>query len=75
PEFKKWLVAMNAEMQSMYDNKVWRLVVLPPNAKVVRSKWIYKKKTDMDGSDDGVTTSIQRSRNSRPPCSIIKINT
>nr|GEZ94824.1 putative retrotransposon Ty1-copia subclass protein [Tanacetum cinerariifolium] len=43
------LVAMNAEIQSMYDNKVWRLVVLPPNAKVVKSKWIYKKKTDMDG--------------------------
>nr|GEY30034.1 hypothetical protein [Tanacetum cinerariifolium] len=49
PEFKKWLVAMNAEIQSMYDNKVWRLVVLPPNAKVVKCKWIYKKKTDMDG--------------------------
>nr|GEU54541.1 hypothetical protein [Tanacetum cinerariifolium] len=26
-----------------------RLVVVPPNAKVVKSKWIYKKKTDMDG--------------------------
>nr|GEV57615.1 methyl-CpG-binding domain-containing protein 2-like isoform X1 [Tanacetum cinerariifolium] len=38
PEFEKWLVAMNAKMQSMYDNKVWRLVVLPPNAKVVKSK-------------------------------------
>nr|GEV78382.1 retrotransposon protein, putative, Ty1-copia subclass [Tanacetum cinerariifolium] len=49
PEFEKWLVAMNAKIQSMYDNKVWRLVVLPPNAKVVKSKWIYKKKTDMDG--------------------------
>nr|GEV47134.1 hypothetical protein [Tanacetum cinerariifolium] len=36
PEFEKWLVAMNAEMQSMYDYKVWRLVVLPPNAKVVK---------------------------------------
>nr|GEU87896.1 hypothetical protein [Tanacetum cinerariifolium] len=35
-EFKKWLVAMNAEMQSMYDNKVYRLVVLRPNAKVVK---------------------------------------
>nr|GEX25325.1 hypothetical protein [Tanacetum cinerariifolium] len=51
PEFEKWLVAMNAEMQSMYDNKVWRLVVLPPNAKVVKSKWIYKKKTNMDGKE------------------------
>nr|GFB18654.1 hypothetical protein [Tanacetum cinerariifolium] len=49
PEFKKWLVAMNAEIQSMYDNKVWKLVDLPPGAKVVKSKWICKKKTDMDG--------------------------
>ncbi|GJV24619.1 retrovirus-related pol polyprotein from transposon TNT 1-94 [Tanacetum coccineum] len=48
PEFEKWLVAMNEEMQSMNDNKVWKLVVLPPNAKVVKSKWIYKKKTDME---------------------------
>nr|GEU53623.1 putative retrotransposon Ty1-copia subclass protein [Tanacetum cinerariifolium] len=48
-EFEKWLVAMNAEMQSMYDNKVLRLVVLPPNAKVVKSKWIYKNKADMNG--------------------------
>nr|GEU31192.1 hypothetical protein [Tanacetum cinerariifolium] len=37
--------------QSMYDNKVWRLVVLLPNAKVVKSKWIYKKKADMDGKE------------------------
>nr|GEZ64602.1 putative retrotransposon Ty1-copia subclass protein [Tanacetum cinerariifolium] len=49
PEFEKWLVAMNDKMKSMYDNKVWRLVVFPPNAKVVKSKWIYKKKTDIDG--------------------------
>nr|GEZ87306.1 retrotransposon protein, putative, Ty1-copia subclass [Tanacetum cinerariifolium] len=49
PEFEKWLVAMNAEIQSMYDNKVWKLVDLPPGAKVVKSKWIYKKKTNMDG--------------------------
>nr|GEW86245.1 hypothetical protein [Tanacetum cinerariifolium] len=51
PEFKKWLVAINAKMQSMYDNKVWRLVVLLPNAKVVKSKWIYKKKTNIDGKE------------------------
>nr|GFB46109.1 retrovirus-related Pol polyprotein from transposon TNT 1-94 [Tanacetum cinerariifolium] len=49
PEFEKWLVAMNAEIKSMYDNKVWKLVDLPPSAKVVKSKWIYKKKTNMDG--------------------------
>ncbi|GJY73504.1 retrotransposon protein, putative, ty1-copia subclass [Tanacetum coccineum] len=46
----KWLDDMNAEMQSMKDNQVWRLVDLPPNGKTVRSKWLFKKKTDMDGN-------------------------
>ncbi|GJZ74271.1 putative RNA-directed DNA polymerase [Tanacetum coccineum] len=46
----EWLDAMNAEMQSMKDNQVWHLVVLPPNGKTVGSKWIFKKKTDMDGN-------------------------
>ncbi|GJV47375.1 retrotransposon protein, putative, ty1-copia subclass [Tanacetum coccineum] len=47
PESSKWLDAMNTEMQSMIDNKV--LVDLPPNCKTVGSKWIFKKKTYMDG--------------------------
>ncbi|GJY27458.1 putative RNA-directed DNA polymerase [Tanacetum coccineum] len=50
PESNKWLDAMNAEMQSMKDNQVWRLVDLPPNGKTVGSKWLFKKKTDMDGN-------------------------
>ncbi|GJU94481.1 retrotransposon protein, putative, ty1-copia subclass [Tanacetum coccineum] len=49
PESEKWLAAMNVEMQSMKDNDVWELVELPPNAKTVGHKWLYKKKTDMDG--------------------------
>ncbi|GJT12090.1 retrotransposon protein, putative, ty1-copia subclass [Tanacetum coccineum] len=31
-ESKKWVDAMNAEMQSMMDNMVWVLVDLPPNS-------------------------------------------
>nr|GEX82869.1 hypothetical protein [Tanacetum cinerariifolium] len=50
PESEKWLNAMNVEMQSMKDNEVWVLVVLPPNGKTVGSKWLFKKKTDMDGN-------------------------
>nr|GEW85619.1 retrotransposon protein, putative, Ty1-copia subclass [Tanacetum cinerariifolium] len=50
PESTKWLDAMNAKMQSMKDNQVWRLVDLPPNGKTVGSKWLFKKKTDMDGN-------------------------
>ncbi|GJY15290.1 retrotransposon protein, putative, ty1-copia subclass [Tanacetum coccineum] len=50
PESDKWLNAMNLEMQSMKDNKVWVLVELPPNGKTVGSKWLFKKKTDLDGA-------------------------
>nr|GEV74125.1 hypothetical protein [Tanacetum cinerariifolium] len=49
PESNKWLDAMNAKMQSIKDNQVWRLVDLPPNCNTVGSKWIFKKNTDMDG--------------------------
>nr|GFC71997.1 retrotransposon protein, putative, Ty1-copia subclass [Tanacetum cinerariifolium] len=38
------------DLQSMKDNDVWVLVELLPNAKTVRSKWLFKKKTDMDGA-------------------------
>ncbi|GJW43203.1 putative retrotransposon protein [Tanacetum coccineum] len=50
PESDKWLNAMNVEMQSMKDNKVWELVDLPPDAKIIGHKWLFKKKTDMDGA-------------------------
>ncbi|GJZ83994.1 retrotransposon protein, putative, ty1-copia subclass [Tanacetum coccineum] len=32
----------------MKDNEVWDLVNLPPNDKTVGSKWLFKKKTNMD---------------------------
>nr|GEV04824.1 hypothetical protein [Tanacetum cinerariifolium] len=41
--------SMNTKMQSMKDNQVWVLVDLPPNCQNVGSKWLFKKKTDMDG--------------------------
>nr|GFA71656.1 retrotransposon protein, putative, Ty1-copia subclass [Tanacetum cinerariifolium] len=47
---EKWLNAMNVEMQSMKDNEVWILVELPPNGKIVGSKWLFKKKNNMDGN-------------------------
>nr|GEY96156.1 retrotransposon protein, putative, Ty1-copia subclass [Tanacetum cinerariifolium] len=49
PDKVIWQGAMNEEMKSMKVMKVWIAVDLPLNAKVVRSKWLYKKKTDMDG--------------------------
>nr|GEZ25528.1 hypothetical protein [Tanacetum cinerariifolium] len=49
PESEKWLNTMNVEIQSMKDNEVWVLVELPPNGKTVGSKWLFKKKTDVEG--------------------------
>ena len=48
-ESEKWLKAMKAEIQSMYDNQVWDLVDLPNGSKPVGCKWVFKKKTDVDG--------------------------
>ncbi|GKB54529.1 putative RNA-directed DNA polymerase [Tanacetum coccineum] len=45
----KWKEAMKSEIQSMYDNQVWNLVDTTPGLKTVGCKWIFKKKTDMDG--------------------------
>ncbi|GKC27383.1 retrotransposon protein, putative, ty1-copia subclass, partial [Tanacetum coccineum] len=48
-ESNKWIDAMNAKIHSMMDNMVWVLVDVPPGCKTVGSRWIFKKKTDMDG--------------------------
>nr|GEX51495.1 hypothetical protein [Tanacetum cinerariifolium] len=68
-ESNKWIDAMNAEIQSMVDNMVWVLVDLPPNCKTVRSKWIFKKKTDMD--EDG--TEIHMLAERRYPLTTITL--
>ncbi|KAI3513141.1 hypothetical protein L1887_20467 [Cichorium endivia] len=49
PESAKWKEAMDSEIKSMYDNQVWNLVDNVPGRKTVGCKWIFKKKTDMDG--------------------------
>jgi hypothetical protein len=46
----KWQEAMEKEMESLHKNDVWELVDLPKDRKAVGSKWVYKIKTDSDGS-------------------------
>lgn len=50
PDSDKWLEAMKSEIQSMYDNQVWNLVDPPDGVKTIGCKWVFKKKTDMDGN-------------------------
>ena len=46
----QWLKAMKSEMDSMYTNQVWTLVDPPEGIKPIGCKWIFKKKTDMEGN-------------------------
>ena len=50
PDSAKWLEAIKSEMGSMYENKVWTLVDLPDDRQAIENKWIFKRKTDVDGS-------------------------
>ena len=49
-EFDQWLNAMKLEMDSIYTNQVWTLVDPPEGIKPRGCKWIFKKKTDMEGN-------------------------
>ena len=49
PDSDKWLEAMKSEIGSMYENKVWTLVDLPDDQQAIENKWIFKKKTGVDG--------------------------
>ena len=50
PDSTKWLEAMKSDMGSMYENKVWTLIDLPDDRQAIENKWIFKKKTDVDGN-------------------------
>ena len=34
----------------MYENRVWTLVDLPDDRQAIENKWIFMKKTDVDGN-------------------------
>ena len=46
----KWLEAMQSEIGSMYENKLWTLTDLPVDQRAIENKWIFNKKTDADGN-------------------------
>ena len=50
PDSNKWLEAMKSEIGSMYENKVWTLVDLADDRRAKENKWIFKKKTGVDGN-------------------------
>nr|AAK52163.1 putative polyprotein [Oryza sativa Japonica Group] len=50
PDSEKWLEAMKSEIEFMHVNQVWNLVDPPDGVKAIECKWVFKKKTDVDGN-------------------------
>ncbi|UYV70039.1 K02A2.6-like, partial [Cordylochernes scorpioides] len=48
---KHWENAMLEEIQNMYSHQVWELVPRPVNAKVVKSKWVFKISKDQENKN------------------------
>eukprot|EP00253_Pinus_taeda_P007975 PITA_07975 len=46
---KKWVEAMDEEMNAIERNKTWDLVELPKGKEVIGVKWVYKTKCNVEG--------------------------
>ena len=44
----KWKMEMKEEMDSLERNKIWELVELPKDRKIVGCKWVFKLKKCVD---------------------------
>jgi hypothetical protein len=47
---EQWKAAEEEELMALHEMETWKLVTLPDGANVVSSKWVYKVKTNSDGS-------------------------
>jgi hypothetical protein len=45
-----WQQAMDEELFALHKTNTWDLVPLPPSKSVVSCRWVYKIKTNSDGS-------------------------
>jgi hypothetical protein len=50
PKVDQWRAAMQAKYNSLMQTGTWKLVHLPPGRKPVKCKWIYRVKTNSDGT-------------------------
>lgn len=47
-----WKEAMQNEMKSLQENQTWELTALPEDAKAIPCKWVFRVKTNPNGSID-----------------------
>ena len=43
-DFSRWMISMQEEMESLHKNGACDLMKLPKEKKVVRCKWVFKRK-------------------------------
>jgi len=49
-ESPEWTATMDKELEALEANGTWRLTALPPKARALTSKWVYRVKFRPDGS-------------------------
>jgi hypothetical protein len=64
--YEYWQRAINAELEALTKTETWIMVDLPPQAKPIGSKWVYKVKHKVDGT-------IERHRQDWLPKGITKL--
>lgn len=49
---KVWKIAIREELESMNANQMWTLISRPKDVRtnIIDSKWVFKRKLDIDGS-------------------------
>jgi len=47
-ESTKWRALMDQEMDSIRRNKTWRLTNRPAGCRVLKGKWVFKVKDELD---------------------------
>jgi len=50
-ESAKWQIAMDEEMEANRKNKTWRLTDRPASRRVLKGKWVYKVKNEVDKNE------------------------
>jgi len=54
-ESTKWRAAMDQEMEAIRKNKTWRLTDRPGSRRVLKGKWVYKVKNEVDKNGNNTT--------------------
>jgi len=67
PDADLWKKAAEEEINSLYENGTWELVLLPEGRKAVGSKWMFKIKRHADGSIERYKARVVAKRYSQHP--------